>query len=567
LTVLGGFQARLATGQALSLSSKKTKALLAYLALRPEKACARDHLAGLLWGDTPDEQARKSLRQAVYVLRKVLPSTRPAVVVARGETIALNAEAVDVDAADFERLAGDATPEALERAVALYHGDLLEGLHVDEAPFEQWLTAERERFRELALDVFARLLTHQSMSGQIERAIQTAARLLAFDRSQEVVHRGLMRLYARQGRWGAAVKQYRLCAATLRHEVGSDPEPETRRLYQDILQRRMADPAKIGAPAPRPQLDSPPEPPEAPLIGRERELMRLREALNQTSRGLGQVVAIVGEAGIGKTRVLMELAVEAHTRGARVLLGHSSEDEFAFGPWIDAFRSARKAMDVGGSAGDTTQLDGIVGELEAAGGELTTPAPDHPALFDRVTALLRNLAVRDTVVVMLDDVHWADEASASLIAYVTARVRSSRVLVVLTIRAEELAYAPVLRHVVNELASESHFVSLALGPLTRTDTMQLVQSLLNHADVTAGVDVRLNEQMWRASQGNPFVVVETIRAVQEGRCDLTPAALPLPERVRRVVDRRLDGLRYRGRHLTSVAAVTGREFDTLFGPR
>src|SRR2546428_2422428 len=244
VTFLGGFDVRLASGQTISLPTKKTRALLGYLALRPGKAYARDGLAALLWGDTADEQARKSLRQAVYVLRKALPETDPPALLMEGETIALNPAAVEVDAAVFEWLVGEGTPEALERAVTLYHGDLLEGIGVNEAPFAEWLTSERERLRELALQAFANLLAHQSKAGQTQRAIQTAVRLLAIDASQEVVHRALMRLYARQGRRGAALKQYQVCVAALQRELGTEPEPETKQLYQDILQRWAPEPLK-----------------------------------------------------------------------------------------------------------------------------------------------------------------------------------------------------------------------------------------------------------------------------------------------------------------------------------
>src|SRR2546427_532878 len=280
LTLLGGFQARLATGQVLTLPTRKTQALLAYLALRPGHPYTRDRLATLLWGDTGDEQARKSLRQAMYVLRKTLPSTEPPSLLVEGQTI------------------------------ALYHGDLLEGFGVDEASFEEWLTAERERLRELALEALAKLLAHQSKAGQTERAIQTAARLLTLDASQEPVHRALMRLYARQGRRGAALKQYQVCVAVLQRELGTEPEPETKQLYQEILQRRASEPLKFAAPEPTPRREAPrPSPessselitPDAPLIGREVELARLREALEKASRGDGQVVAITGEAGIGKS--------------------------------------------------------------------------------------------------------------------------------------------------------------------------------------------------------------------------------------------------------------------------
>ncbi len=177
LTLLGGFQARLVSGPTLSLPTKKAQALVAYLALRPGQAHPREKLAALLWGDTGEEQARNSLRQTLFALRKVLPSPKPPILRIEGETLALNPSAVEVDVAAFERLVAEGTPQALEQAVALYQGDLLEGLDLKEASFEEWLVAERERLRELALEALARLLAHQSKTEATERAIQTAVRL------------------------------------------------------------------------------------------------------------------------------------------------------------------------------------------------------------------------------------------------------------------------------------------------------------------------------------------------------------------------------------------------------
>src|SRR5262249_49860924 len=168
----------------------------------------------------------------------------PEFLVAEAQAVALEPAAVDVDVLTFEKLVAEGTAEAFERAAALYQGELLEGLGVDEPPFEEWLLAERERLRELALEALARLLAHQAKSPATERAIQTALRLLALDALEEPVHRTLMRLYARQGRRSAALKQYQVCLGVLRRELQAEPEPETRRLYQDILQQRMSEPAE-----------------------------------------------------------------------------------------------------------------------------------------------------------------------------------------------------------------------------------------------------------------------------------------------------------------------------------
>src|SRR5262249_18716810 len=154
-------QARLYGGRPLALPAK-AQALLAYLAARPGQAHPRDKLAALLWGGTGQEQARSNLRHTLFTIRQTVRGLSPGILVSEAQAVAFEPAAVDVDVLTFEKLVAEGTAEAFERAVALYQGELLEGLSVDEPPFEEWLLAERERLRELALEALAQLLGHQS---------------------------------------------------------------------------------------------------------------------------------------------------------------------------------------------------------------------------------------------------------------------------------------------------------------------------------------------------------------------------------------------------------------------
>lgn len=236
LSLLGGFRARLESGPGVDVPTRKGQALLGYLACAPLERHARDTLATLLWGDTTQRHARQSLRQTLCVLRAALGTAGVAVLHARSDSVSLDATGLIIDVVDFERLAREATPPSLEAAAELYHGDLLAGIAVGDPAFEEWLRAQRERLHELALEVFARLLSHHCAAGATEAAIQSGLRLLALDSLQEAVHRTLMRLYARASRPGAALRQYRLCASALR-ELGLEPAPETTALVHDLLPR------------------------------------------------------------------------------------------------------------------------------------------------------------------------------------------------------------------------------------------------------------------------------------------------------------------------------------------
>jgi DNA-binding SARP family transcriptional activator/predicted ATPase len=235
LALLGGFRLQTDPGEPIPLSTKKAGALLAYLALHPGKAQARPKLAALLWGDRTEVQARDSLRQALSLVRRALSHVDSSALMAHEDTISFEPTALTTDAILFGDLAAQEETESLEQAIALYGGELLDGFEVAAPEFEGWVTAERERFRELALEAMTRLLDHHLSMGAVEPGVRMAARLLAADPLQERVHRTLMELYCRQGRHGAALRQYRTCADLLAKELGIEPDATTKALRREIL--------------------------------------------------------------------------------------------------------------------------------------------------------------------------------------------------------------------------------------------------------------------------------------------------------------------------------------------
>jgi tetratricopeptide (TPR) repeat protein len=469
----------------------------------------------------------------------------------------------------FERLVQGGGPEGLARAVDLYRGDLVEGLAFRGALFEDWLMAERERLRELALDALAKLLAHQRSAGSAEAALQTALRLIALDPLQEAVHRTIMRLYAQLGRRGAALRQYRVCLGVLQRELGVEPEADTRQLYQEILPRRPPrEPGAATIPGItelKPFLAPPVVAATAtPLIGRAGEMTRLREALAQARAGAGQLLAIVGEAGVGKTRLIVELATEALPRDTRLLLGrcYESDQILPFGPWVDALRTSRVTSD--SPLLDElappwrAELARLLPEVEVPG--LPMPGDNQLRLFEGMAQLLERLAARQPVLLVLEDLHWADEMTLRLLAFVTRRIPPWRLLLVVTAREEELPEASAAHHALQELGAQAHAGRLALRPLSRADTRRLIEAVAR-AGSDARALARMEEQVWAASEGNPFVAVEMMRALQEGSLPPDTGTLPLPDRVHELIAGRLGRLSDRAQELAAVAAVIGREFD------
>ncbi len=239
LSLLGGFKATL-DGEDLQFATRKSEALLAYLAMPPGQMHSREKLAVLLWGDSGEEQARQSLRQTLFTLRKALNVRAEIVLSGESDRIGLDRAAVRVDVERFLELTARGTPETLAQAGELYRGEFLEGLSVSEVGFEDWVSIEREKLRETALSALSSIVDQQMMTGKSEAAVQTSLRILSIDPTRESTHRMLMRLYVLQGRRESAIKQYQTCREVLRRQLDVDPEDETKKLFEEILDSSAA---------------------------------------------------------------------------------------------------------------------------------------------------------------------------------------------------------------------------------------------------------------------------------------------------------------------------------------
>jgi predicted ATPase len=483
---------------------------------------------------------------------------------------------VTVDVTEFEQLARTDDPKALEQSAALYQGDLLEGIGPSSAQFEEWLRAERERLHEHALEVLAQLLGHRMKLGAIEPAIHTALRLSSLDPLQEVTHRALMRLYARQGRRAAALRQYQVCVDVLQRELGLEPEEATKQVYRELLPqpppRMAAHQAADPQPLPqryrrRPRVNHRSRGIITPLIGRDAEVGRLSQALAQACRGHGHVVTILGEAGIGKTRLITALREATTRRGAQTLIGHSYETErlLPFGPWVQAIREAgvveSRAVERL-SAGWLGELSYLLPELRPREWPLPSEPIEALRLFDALTELVKSLASSQPVALVLEDLHWADEMSVHLFSFLGRRLEDRRILLVGTVREEELGGSSPVSRMLAELAQEQRVVRLTLAPLSQEHTRMLVRHLAEGTSADELSLTRLGDHIWTLSEGNPFVIVESVRgALDTARGPKLPDLPALPEKVRELILGRFERLSETGKHLLATAAVIGRDFD------
>ncbi len=300
LFLFGGFRLENASGEVLSTSLRKAEALLAYLAMAPGKTASREKLATLLWGESDQQRARQSLRQALFALTREFAQAEVSVLRMESQMVSLDPAAIRVDVVEFQAFVETGDGDRLTDAVALYSGPFLQGFTVDSAEFDEWQMALQGRLDEAAIKAFLGLLDRQEAAGNLASAIETAQGALRIDRYREDVHRQLMRLFVASGMRSSALHQYRLCRDFLERELGVPPDAETDTLYREILEAgpaaapdpEPAAPAGMAAARVRDRDRSR----RAATVGRTAELRELDRHLQAAREGRGGLVVVTGEA-------------------------------------------------------------------------------------------------------------------------------------------------------------------------------------------------------------------------------------------------------------------------------
>jgi len=306
------------------------------------------------------------------------------------------------------------------------------------------------------------------------------------------------------------------------------------------------------------------------LVGREREMSELLAGLQDARSGHGRLLLIAGAPGIGKTRLVDELATEAKARGATVLWGRCWEagGAPAYRPWVQCLRTLIGGRDLkgiadklGAGAADVAQ---IIPELR----DHLTDLPSLPSLdpegarfrlFDATTALLRAAAQVQPVVLVLDDLHVADTPSVLLLRFVAREIAGSPILIVAAYRDVQLTTGHPSTAALVDVIREPTARQIQLGGLTEGDVRRFVEELMG-----AQLPDRLVSSVYAKTEGNPLFVGEVVRLLaHEGRLVEAEGvlALALPEMIREVIARRVEPISPQSKRVLSFASVLGREFD------
>ncbi|HEY1276798.1 MAG TPA: AAA family ATPase [Thermoleophilaceae bacterium] len=528
-----------ADGRELSPPPGRPGAVFAWLALHPGRHSRRE-LAGRFWPDVLDESARASLRTALHAVRAALGE---AVVTTRDQVGLAPGAWVDVVAFRELLAGGDA-----DAALALVRGELLEGLD------DEWVYEERLRQRGLEAEALALVGRAAEQRGDLAAAIEATRRRVALDPLTEDTTRELMRLLARAGDRPAALTAFERLRERLRGDLGIAPAAETRRLAEDLR----------GGAADYPALPLPPalaRSHRSPMVGRDAAMRALRDEWRAARDGARRLVLLAGDPGIGKTRLAGEFARAAFADGATVLYGRSQEEALTpYQPLAEALRPYLAAC-------SREQIESQAGPLapelarlvpSAAHGLPAEPATRDPGgarwrLFEAAAALLGAAARARPVLLVLDDLHWADRPTTMLIRHLAAH-DPAPVVILGTYRDGELDPGGPLAELVAELRREGLMTRLALEPLAEREVGTLVTAWLGE-----GAPSGLPGAIASETAGNPFFVEEVLRHLREsGRRDV--AELGIPEGVKDVLGQRLRRLGGDAGQLLAVAAVAGREF-------
>ncbi|MFN2138036.1 MAG: ATP-binding protein [Candidatus Promineifilaceae bacterium] len=629
ITLFGTVQATI-DGRLLTFPTDKCLALLAYLAVEAGRPQRRDTLAELLWPGHTDQAARTSLRQALYRLRTAIGDTGDSYpyLLASRRTVQFNPRRqLWLDVAEFEHCldtfkahCASGLPlcttclEALKTAAALYEGEFMSGFSLSTSPsYELWLVSRQERYRRQALEILGRLGSFYEKAGDFGQAAACARQLVALEPWRESSHRLLMRNLAQAGQRRAALAQYERCRQLMDEDLGVEPSNKTRQLYEQIRDQDGArawpvedrETAINRSSRPTYSLDKPAL--RRRFAGRGEELAKLEVHLVRVLAGQGRVLFIKGEAGSGKTSLAAEFCRRAMAADERLLVAYGCCDgQLGLGDPYQPFREALRMLS--GQAGDDLDWpdaekmpvqrllaakSSIKEILAEAGPDLPgTLLPDNgsreqpisrsdqampveTALFEQVTEVLLAVAHSHPLILVLDDLHWIDAVSASLLFHLGRHLAGSRLLIIGTYRPEEVDWAAyemgeLRRHpllpTVNGLQRQHGEIQIDLD---RANGRAFIEAYIDSEPNR--LDKRFRDSLFERTGGNPLATVELMSGLKtreelardEQGFWVVNKELDwelLPARVEAVISERMQRLTPNCQEILTVASVQGQTF-------
>lgn len=547
ISLFGPFQVNVDDQPAVGFLSDKVRALLAYLAVEQSRPFRREALAGLFWPEQPEKKARANLRRALFNLRQVIHDEDGRYLQISRQTIQFKQQSdAQIDVINFLEQLVDPEPSLaqLEKAISYINGRFLEGFSInDSIAFEEWALLNREHFQQQILDCLNRLTHYYERHNQYDEGLQFAWQQVALEPWHESGQRQLLRLLTYAGQRATAVSHFERLQRELFVELGITPETETVQLAQQIREGTFANTTKDAPPFFHDtQLTLP-----RPFVAREAEMKKLSDHLETAVAGQNHVVFITGEAGSGKTRLLHTFAQAAQTEKPHLipLFGECQAQTGQVDPYLP-FR-AMLAQLVGHieplwQAGTLnraqasrlwalrdTAVDQLINQAPDLIGtfinraqlpapyknrETAVSAPPQIVLFEQLTCLLQTISQHGPLLLLLDDLQWADSGSIDLLLHLDRQLAGYPLFIIGTFRPEEVTQSGSQRH-----------------PLTRlwhtfTETYGDIEIELNQAEGRPFVDAWLDSEpnrleesfrqtLYQQTKGHALFTIELVTEMQE----------------------------------------------------
>jgi DNA-binding SARP family transcriptional activator/tetratricopeptide (TPR) repeat protein len=537
-------------------ASSRAVALLAYLVLHAESHQPRQRIAGLLWPDSTDAQALTNLRRELHHLRQILAGEHSLVVTPRHlcwrDTQTCR---VDLRVFETERQAalaaaaaddGDDVIAHADRATANYRGELLPGVYDD------WVLEARTHLERDCADLCDLLCGARTKKGDLAEAAQAARRRIHLQPLEEAGYRALMQLQADMGDRAGAVTSYHHCASVLERELGIIPDPATRLVFQRLLAdpyAGSAGPAGIEGPFRRSG------PPAVQLVGRSAEIGLLHDLWRAAATGQPGLALVRGAAGVGKTRLVAELAELARAQGA-VVAGSQCfgmSGRVAMAPVADWLRDPAVAA-VTARLDETWRAEverllptGRRGERAAIPAVVTDAWQSH-RFFEGLAQALH--AVRRPMLLLLENVQWCDQETLAFLTFCLGLAPTARLLVAATLRNDSPVEDHALVDWTDRMRATGLLTEIGLSPLETTDTGRLAEAISGRQLSAADTDL-----LQATTGGFPLHVVEAARGIAG------PSPVPIPAGdLTAVLRNRLDQATSPARELAGLAAAAGGDF-------
>jgi DNA-binding SARP family transcriptional activator/tetratricopeptide (TPR) repeat protein len=570
---------------AARLPSGQARAVLMYLIANRARAQDRGELIDVVWPRQPPKDPQSDLRPILSRLRRAL---EPAELEGRDRVRLVLPEPVSIDVEEAASAIADARAAAERgeweavRASATRAHDLLDGgfLPAEDA---DWVEARRRDLDELeleALELTARcgLARGGSGLGEAERA---ARELIDRSPYREAAYKILMEALAADGNPAEALRVYERLRTVLRDELGANPAPELQALHGELLAGEGAGgapAAKTSTPSkptriPLPPLLSPRE--RGVFVGREAEMRTLSEAWKRACEGQREIVLLAGDPGIGKTRLAAEFAVQAHADGIVLYAGCPQEPVLPYQPIVEALRHYALTHSLGDELGNlgpgASELAQLIPEIGAELPQRASPPLEDPEtrrymMFESIVSLVAMASEHAPIMLVLDDLHWADPPTLRLLRHMLASQRHASLLIVGTYRVAEVTTGDPLAELLAELRRGRRFERIRLRGLDEENIRGLIGFYAGSEAPEA-----LLRTVDEATEGNPFFVEEVMRHLiesgtlfeREGRwtSSLTVEEIGVPEGVEEVLLSRLGRLSENSLAALRNGAVLGREFS------